>query len=122
VKRVVCAQDQGVTVNPDGSRQQMEGSITMGLGYALSEEVRFKDGAVLDRNFDSYQIPRFSWLPRIKTILIENPETPASGCGEPPIVTTGAVVANAIFDATGARLRQLPMTPARLKAALLQVG
>jgi isoquinoline 1-oxidoreductase len=120
VKRVVCAQDQGVTVNPDGSRQQMEGSITMGLGYALAEEVRFKDGAVLDRNFDTYQIPRFSWLPRIETILIENPETPASGCGEPPIVTTGAVVANAIFDATGARLRQLPMTPARLKAALLR--
>ena len=120
VKRVVCAQDQGVTVNPDGSRQQMEGSITMGLGYALSEEVRFKDGAVLDRNFDTYQIPRFSWLPRIETILIENRETPASGCGEPPIVTTGAVVANAIFDATGARLRQLPMTPARLKAALLR--
>jgi len=122
VKRVVCAQDQGVTVNPDGSRQQMEGSITMGMGYALAEEVRFKDGAVLDRNFDTYQIPRFFWLPRIKTILIENPETPASGCGEPPIVTMGAVLANAIFDATGARLRQLPMTPARLKTALLQVG
>jgi CO/xanthine dehydrogenase Mo-binding subunit len=122
VKRVVCAQDQGVTVNPDGSRQQMEGGITMGLGYALAEEVRFKDGAVLDRNFDTYQIPRFSWLPRIETILIENSETPASGCGEPPITTMGAVVANAIFDATGARLRQLPMTPARIKAALPQVG
>ncbi|MBZ5614287.1 MAG: molybdopterin-dependent oxidoreductase [Acidobacteriia bacterium] len=122
VKRVVCAQDQGVTVNPDGSRQQMEGGITMGLGYALAEEVRFKDGAVLNRNFDTYQIPRFSWLPRIETILIENPETPASGCGEPPITTMGAVVANAIFDATGARLRQLPMTPARIKAALPQMG
>jgi len=122
VKRVICAQDQGVTVNPDGSRQQIEGSITMGLGYALAEEVPFKDGAVLDRNFDTYQIPRFSWLSRIETILIENPETPASCCGEPPIVTIGAVVANAIFDATGARLRQLPMTPKRLKAALQQVG
>ena len=120
VKRIVIAQDQGVTVNPDGSRQQMEGAVTMGLGYALTEEVRFKDGAVLDRNFDTYQIPRFSWLPRIETILIDNPETPASGCGEPPIVTMGAVVANAIFDATGARLRQLPMTPERLKAALQQ--
>ena len=118
VKRVVCAQDQGITVNPDGSRQQMEGSVTMGLGYALTEEVRFKDGAVLERNFDSYRIPRFSWLPRIETILIDNPETPASGCGEPPIVTMGAVVANAIFDATGVRVRQLPMTPERLKAAL----
>ncbi len=78
VKRVVCAQDQGVMVNPDGSRQQMEGCITMGLGYALTEEVRFKDGEVLDRNFDTYELPRFSWLPKIETVLIENPETPAA--------------------------------------------
>jgi len=118
VKRVVCAQDQGVIVSPDGSRQQIEGSITMGLGYALSEEVRFKDGEVLDRNFDTYQIPRFSWLPRIETILIENPDVPASGCGEPPIVTMGAVVANAVFDAAGARLMHLPMTPPRVLEAL----
>jgi len=115
---VVCAQDQGVTVNPDGSRQQMEGSITMGLGYALTEEVHFKDGEVLERNFDTYRIPRFSWLPKIETVLIENPETPASGCGEPPIVTMGAVVANAIYDAVGARMFQLPMTPARILEAL----
>jgi len=118
VVRVVCAQDEGVVVNPDGSRQQMEGSITMGLGYALAEEVRFKNGEVLDRNFDTYEIPRFSWLPKIETILIENPETAALGCGEPPIVTMGAVVANAIHDAVGARLLQLPMTPARIQAAL----
>ncbi len=118
VKRVVCAQDQGVTVTPDGSRQQMEGSITMGLGYALTEEVHFKDGEVLDRNFDSYQLPRFSWVPQIENILIDNPDTPASGCGEPPIVNMGAVIANAIFDAVGARLFQLPMTPERVKAAM----
>ncbi|MGD0015057.1 MAG: molybdopterin cofactor-binding domain-containing protein, partial [Bryobacteraceae bacterium] len=118
VKRVVLAQDQGVTVNPDGSRQQIEGSITMGLGYALTEEVHFKDGEVLERNFDTYELPRFSWLPKIETILIENPETPASGCGEPPIITMGAVIANAIYDAVGARLLQLPMTPARILEAL----
>lgn len=118
VSRVVCAQDQGVVVNPDGSRQQMEGSITMGLGYALTEEVRFKDGEVLDRNFDTYRIPRFSWLPRIETVLIDNAETPASGCGEPPIVTMGAVIANAIFDASGARLLELPMTPERVMKAI----
>ncbi|MCX6634100.1 MAG: molybdopterin-dependent oxidoreductase, partial [Acidobacteria bacterium] len=118
VKRVVSAQDQGVIVNPDGSRQQIEGSITMGLGYALTEEVHFKDGEVLERNFDTYQIPRFSWLPKIETVLIENPETPASGCGEPPIVTMGAVIANAIYDAVGARLLELPMTPARILEAL----
>ena len=118
VKRVVTAQDQGVVVNPDGSRQQMEGSITMGLGYALTEEVHFKDGEVLERNFDTYQIPRFSWLPKIETILIDNPELPASGCGEPPIITMGAVIANAIYDAVGARLLQLPMTPERIKEAM----
>jgi hypothetical protein len=60
--------------------------------------VRFKDGEVLDRNFDSYQIPRFSWLPKIETIIIDNPGLPAQGCGEPPIITMGAVIANAIYD------------------------
>ncbi len=118
VRRVVCAQDEGVVVNPDGSRQQMEGSITMGLGYTLSEEVHFKDGEIFDRNFDTYEIPRFSWLPKIETVLVENREVPASGCGEPPIVNMGAVIANAIYDASGARLLQLPMTPARIKEAL----
>jgi len=118
VRRVVCAQDQGLVVNPDGSRQQIEGSIMMGMGYALSEEVRFRGGEVLARNFDTYRIPRFSWMPRIEAVLIDNPETPASGCGEPPIVNMGAVLANAIYDATGARLLQLPMTPERVLAAL----
>jgi nicotinate dehydrogenase subunit B len=118
VKRVVCAMDEGVVVNPDGTRQQMEGCITMGLGYALTEETRFKDGVVLDKNFDTYELPRFSWLPKIETILINNPGLAAQSCGEPPIITMGAVVANAIFDAVGARLYQLPMTPARVLAAL----
>jgi isoquinoline 1-oxidoreductase len=118
VTRVALAQDMGVVVNPDGARQQMEGSITMGLGYALTEEVHFKGGEVLDRNFDTYQIPRFSWVPRIELVLIDNPELPAQGCGEPPIVNMGSVIANAIFDAVGVRLLQLPMTPQRIKEAL----
>ena len=118
VKRVVCAQDQGVTVNPEGSRQQIEGSIQMGLGYALTEEVHFRGGEVLDQNFDTYELPRFTWLPQIESTLIDNPSVAASGCGEPPIVTMGAAIANAIFDAVGARLMQLPMTPSRIKEAL----
>lgn len=118
VKRLLCAQDMGVVVDPDGARQQMEGSLTMGLGYALTEEVRFKGGAILDRNFDSYEIPRFSWVPAIETILIDAPDIPASGGGEPPIVGVGAVIANAVHDATGSRLRQLPMSPARIREAL----
>jgi nicotinate dehydrogenase subunit B len=118
VKRLVQAEDQGVVVSPDGTRQQMEGCMTMGLGYALAEEVHFRNGEVLDRNFDSYALPRFSWLPKIETVLIDNPDLPAQSVGEPPIVNMGAVIANAIFDACGARLLQLPMTPERIKAAL----
>jgi isoquinoline 1-oxidoreductase len=118
VKRVVTAIDAGVIVNPDGLRQQMEGCVTMGLGYSLTEEARFKDGEVLDRNFDTYQIPRFSWLPKIETIIIDNPGLAAQGCGEPPITTMGAVIANAIYDAVGARVLQLPMTPTRILEAM----
>jgi isoquinoline 1-oxidoreductase len=118
VKRLVSALDVGVALNPDGMRQQMEGSIVMGLGYALSEEVRFKDGAVLDHNFDTYSIPRFSWLPKIETVLVDNPENAPLGGGEPPIITVGAVLANAIHDAAGVRLLQLPMTPGRVLSAL----
>jgi len=120
VKRIVCAQDMGLVINPEGAKGQMEGSLTMGLGYALTEEVRFNGGEILDRNFDTYDIPRFSWLPKIETILIENAEIPPAGGGEPPIVCMGGVVANAIFDATGARLFELPMTPERIKNALTE--
>jgi len=118
VKRVVVAQDMGVVVNPDGARQQMEGCITMGLGYALSEELRFKDGKVLDENFDTYKIPRFSQVPEIQTILIDNPSLPAQGGGEPAIVVMGALLANAIHDAVGVLLLQLPMTPERIRKAM----
>jgi nicotinate dehydrogenase subunit B len=118
VTRVVCAQDQGVIVNPEGSLQQVEGCITMGLGYTFSEEIRFKGGEVLDKNFDTYALPRFSHLPAIETVFIDPPDVPAQGCGEPAIVPLGAAVANAIYDAVGGRVLQLPMTPARVKAAM----
>jgi nicotinate dehydrogenase subunit B len=121
VKRIVCAQDMGLVINPEGAKIQMEGSLMMGLGYTLTEEVRFNGGKILDRNFDTYEIPRFSWLPKIETVLIENPETPPAGGGEPSIVCMGGVVANAIFDATGARLFELPMTPERIKNALVEI-
>ena len=120
VKRVVCAQDMGLVINPEGAKMQMEGCLMMGLGYALAEEVRFKGGEILDRNFNTYEIPRFSWLPKIETVLIENPEVPPQGGGEPAIVCMGGVIANAIFDATGARLFELPMTPERVKKALAE--
>lgn len=118
VRRVVCAQDMGLAINPEGAVIQMEGCITMGLGYALTEGLRFKGGEIFDRNFDSYEIPRFSWVPRIETVIIEDKDSAPQGGGEPAIVTMGAVVANAIHDAVGVRLFQLPMTPARIQAAL----
>ena len=120
VKRVVIALDMGVVINPDGVRQQAEGGITMGLGDALSEEVRFQGGEVLDRSFNGYQIPRFSWVPKIETVLVDNPETTAVGVGEATISAVSAVVANAVCDATGVRIFRLPMTPERVKAALAQ--
>ena len=118
LNRVVFVHDQGTTVFPDGTKQQIEGSVIMGLGYALSEEVHFRGGEVLTRNFDSYEIPRFSAIPRIETVLLDNPEAPVTGCGEPPVITIGALVANAIHDATGARMLRLPMTPERLLAEI----
>jgi CO/xanthine dehydrogenase Mo-binding subunit len=118
VKRVVCAQDMGLVINPEGARLQIEGCITMGLGYALTEEIHFKGGNIIDKNFDTYEIPRFSWLPQIETVLIDNRNSPPQGCGEPAIVCMGAVIANAIYDAVGARLFQLPMTPERVRRVL----
>ena len=90
----------------------------MGLGYCLTEEIRFKGGRILDGNFDTYQIPRFSWLPKVEAVLVDNPEMPPQGCGEPSITTMGGVIANAVYDATGVRMSTLPMTPARIKEAL----
>jgi isoquinoline 1-oxidoreductase len=118
VIRVVCAQDMGIVVNPDGARMQAEGGVTMGLGYALSEELRFLGGDVLDRNFGTYEIPGFSRVPQIEIVFVKNDALAPQGGGEPPITTTGAVIANAIFDATGVRLFRLPMTPDRIRAAI----
>ena len=118
VERVVCAQDMGIVVNPDGARMQMEGCVTMGLGYVFSEEVRFEGGKILDRNFDTYELPRFSWVPEIETVFVPHDDLPPKGGGEPAIINMGAVVANAVFDATGARVHYLPMTPERVLAAI----
>jgi len=121
VKKVTCAQDMGLIINPQGATIQVEGCITMGLGYALTEEIQFEGGKVDNRNFDSYMLPKFSWTPEIVTVLLDLPDEPAQGGGEPAIICMGALVANAIFDATGARLYQLPMTPERILKALSEI-
>ncbi len=118
VERVVCAHDMGEIINPEGARLQMEGGIIMGLGYVLIEEIHFNGGDIKDKNFDTYELPRFSWVPKIETVLIDNPDMPPQGCGEPAITTMGGVIANAVYDAIGIRSFELPMTPERIKNAL----
>jgi isoquinoline 1-oxidoreductase len=118
VKRVLSAQDMGRVINPDGARQQIESGIMMGLGYSLTEEIHFSNGRIKDVSFLTYQIPRFSWLPAIDTLLVANDALSPQGGGEPPVIAMGGALANAVFDATGARMNRLPMTPDRVLAAI----
>jgi CO/xanthine dehydrogenase Mo-binding subunit len=118
VERVVCAQDMGEIINPQGAKLQIEGGITMGLSAALSEEIEFTGGKIHTKNYNAYHITRFSEAPKVEVILIENPDLAPQGCGEPAITTVGAALANAIFDSVGIRLYTLPMTPERILAAM----
>ncbi len=118
VLRLACAQDMGLSVNPQGALLQMEGCLTMALGYTLTEEVKFEGGVVKDTNFDSYDIPKFSWLPELQCVIMDRPDQAPQGGGEPAIIGVGAAVGNAIFHATGARLFRVPFTPERVLAAL----
>ena len=120
VERMVCAQDMGEIINPQGARLQIEGGITMAISAALSEEVQFKGGSILTENFDSYEITRFSRAPQIDVVLIENNAMAPQGCGEPACTTVGAVLANAVCDAIGVRVYELPMTPERIKKAMVK--
>jgi isoquinoline 1-oxidoreductase len=121
VVRIACAQDMGLCVNPEGALIQMEGCLTMALGYTFTEEVKFEGGKILSLGFDNYDIPRFSWLPKLDCVILERNDKPPKGGGEPAIVAVGAVIASAIFDATGARLFRTPMTPERVLEALKKV-
>ena len=118
VRRIVAAQDMGVVINPEGAKMQIEGCIMMGLGYALAEDIRFKGGQILTANFGEYVMPRFSWLPEIDAVLVKNDELSPKGGGEPGIVPVGGAIANAIFDAVGARVFQMPLTTERISKAL----
>jgi len=118
VVRMVCVQDMGLVVNPHGAAIQAEGGLTMGLGYALSEDIEFEGTAVNSRNFDTYKITTFSMTPKIEFFTIDDPEAAPQGGGEPAIITAGGAVANAIFDACGARMDRMPMTADRVLKAL----
>lgn len=119
VTQVAVAHDCGVIVNPDGLRNQIEGNIVQGLSRSLKEEVKFDRSGVLGVDWASYPIISFSELPDdVRIELIDHPELPALGAGESTISVIGGAIGNAIHDATGRRLRTLPFTPDRVKAAL----
>ncbi|MBF6599502.1 MAG: xanthine dehydrogenase family protein molybdopterin-binding subunit [Dehalococcoidia bacterium] len=109
VERVTAALDCGLTVNPDGARNQVEGSVVMGMGTALYEAIDFRGGRVLNAGFTRYRVPRSSDAPAVQVELVGDDDTPSTGAGEPGIVPIAAAIANAVFDRTGTRLRELPL-------------
>ena len=118
VERVVCTHDCGQIINPDGARAQIEGSIVQTLSRVLMEEVKFDRSRVTSNDWSSYPILTFSQLPKIEVELIDRPDEPPLGAGEAACAAVGGALSNAVFDATGVRLRQIPFTPERVKAAL----
>ena len=119
VKRIVVAHDCGLIINPDGVKNQIEGNVIQALSRALKEEVQFDELRITSVDWQTYPILTFSEVPEIEIVLINRADQPALGAGEPATVTTAAAVANAVFDATGVRLRQIPFTPERVRAALI---
>jgi isoquinoline 1-oxidoreductase beta subunit len=121
VHRVFCAVDCGRVVNPDTVRAQMEGGIIFGLSAALLGAITLEDGRVQQDNFDGYPVVRLDESPAIEVAIIDSTEKP-SGIGEPGVPPIAAAVGNAVFAATGARLRQLPMLPERVQKAMQEAG
>jgi len=115
VVRVVTAFECGAVVNPEHLKNQIEGSVVMGLGGALFEAVEFANGRILNPHLASYRVPRFSDVPLLETVLVDRKDLPSVGAGETPIVGVAPAVGNAIFQASGVRLRSLPMVPNGLK-------
>ena len=123
VKRFVAAHDCGPISNPDGLRNQIEGGALQGMSRALGEEITWDDHKVTSIDWHSYHsLPLGIQVPVIESVLINRPEARAAGAGETVITLSAAAIGNAIFDATGARLREVPFTPERVKAALAARG
>jgi CO/xanthine dehydrogenase Mo-binding subunit len=118
VQRVTLAQDCGLIVNPDGVTNQIEGNVIQGVSRTLLEEVKFDASGIKSLDWLSYPILHFPDVPEIDVLLINRPEMPPNGSGEPSLVPVPAAIANAVFDAVGVRLREVPMTPERVLAAL----
>ena len=119
VTRFVCAHDCGLIINPEALRTTIEANLMQSISRSLKEEVTFNRSNVTSVDWITYPVARASDIPdRVEVILINHPELPSSGAGEPSSRAIAAAIANAVFDATGARVRQAPLTPERVKAAL----
>jgi nicotinate dehydrogenase subunit B len=118
VTRVTVAQDAGLMVNPKGVELQVYGNVIQSVSRTLMEQVTFDGTGVTSLDFQSYPIARFADVPEIQTVLISRPDDPPLGVGEAASIASAAAIANAIFDATGARIRRVPFTPQRIKTAL----
>jgi isoquinoline 1-oxidoreductase len=109
VNRVSSAIDCGLVFNPEGVRSQMEGAIIMGLGSTLFEAAEFENGRLLNASFARYRVPRISQTPQIEVAIVGAESNPSTGAGEPGIVPIAPAVANALFDLTSKRIRELPL-------------
>lgn len=119
VQRVTIAQDCGLVVNPGAVRNQIEGGVIQSISRALKEEVKFDRSRVTSLDWSSYPIITFSEIPdEIDIVLLDRPDLPPMRVGEPASESVWPGVANALFDAIGVRVRQLPLTPERVLAAL----
>ena len=117
VVRLVSAFECGTILNPDHLKNQVEGAMVMALGGGLFEAIRFANGKILNPRFSQYRVPRFADAPVMEVVLLDRKDLPSAGAGETPMVTTAPAVGNAIFQATGLRLRALPMAPQGMKKA-----
>ena len=116
VARLVEAFECGAIVNPDGLRNQVVGAMIQGLGGALFEAIEFENGRIKNSRFSNYRVPRFRDVPEIEAVLLDRKDIPSAGAGETPIVAVAPAIGNAIFDATGVRLNNLPMVPNGLRS------
>lgn len=118
VTRVVAAVDAGLVVNPDGVVAQSEGGLVQGLSWALKEQLRFDRQAVTSVDWNGYPIMRFDEVPPMEVVIVDRPNEDSLGAGEATVGPASAALANAFANATGKRVRHLPMTPERVKEAL----
>ncbi len=111
IARLVTGYECGTIVHPANLRSQVEGGTVMALGGALFEVVHFESGRILNAKLSEYRVPRFHDVPPIEVLLLDRPDLPSQGGGETPLIAVAPAIASAIFDATGQRLRSLPLVP-----------